>query len=534
MINNNRANIKTPAAALASKAFIKFHTNSTQQSKSNFAAKMRFLLACLLLLTSRSALATDYYFDYNSTCAAAYKAYMALRTDEGDALVRRELISHPYNLAATYVSDYGDGITLLFNGDPYQMEQRSAHQDERLSRLSKANDNDPWKRLTQAAVRLHWALIHMRNGEQISAAMGFRRSYLLLKENAARFPAFAADDALYAVEECLAGIVPDSYKWITNMLGMKGDFNSGLSRLNSYLRRFPQDESPFHEEAIIYDAFIRFNYGGAKQAVWQQISSDSYFPVSGNLMRSFFRANLALAYRKADVAISTLQAAAALPQASQWPVIDFEMGSALLLRLDGSCLSYFDRYVSRNKGKLFTKDALQQAAIAAYIRGNLKLAQDYRSRIRQEGNLRTDADKQAERFGKGNKWPSPLLVSARLLVDGGYANQALQKLQTTNEAAFADNVDKLEYNFRLGRALEETGDASSAVQVYQRTIALGRERPEYFAARAALQMGNIYEVRSQKPEARRYYQIALSMRNHDFQASIDQQAKAALARLGSD
>src|SRR6478752_2258273 len=133
---------------------------------------MRFLLASLLLLISRPALAIDYYFDYNGTCAAAYRAYMALRTDEGDALVRRELISHPYNLAATYVSDYGDGVTLLFNGDPYQMEQRAAHEDERLSRLSKASDNDPWKRLALSAVRLHWALIRMRNGEQFSAALG--------------------------------------------------------------------------------------------------------------------------------------------------------------------------------------------------------------------------------------------------------------------------------------------------------------------------------------------------------------------------
>jgi predicted negative regulator of RcsB-dependent stress response len=494
---------------------------------------MRFLLVLLLLLISRSAPASEYYFDYNGNCAAAYKAYMALRIEEGDALVRRELVSHPYNLAATYVSDYGDGITLLFNGDPYQMDQRNAHEDERLTRLSKASEDDPWKRLALSAVRLHWALIRMRNGEQFSAAMGFRRSYLLLKENAARFPAFAADDALYGVEECLAGIIPESYKWITNMLGMKGDFNSGLNRLGGYLRRFPQDEHPFHEEALIYDAFIRFHYGGARQAVWQQISSDGYFPVSGNLMRCFFRANLGIAYRKADVALSTLQTAEALPHATQWPVIDFEMGSALLLRLDASCLSYFDRYLKRNKGKLFTKDALQQAAYAAYVQGNLALANTYRRRIQEEGNQRTDADKQAQRFGKGSNWPAPVLVSARLLIDGGYANQALQKLRATNEAAFTDLANKLEYNFRLGRALEETGDVYSAVQVYQRTIVLGRERPEHFAARAALQMGGIYEARGQKAEARRYYGAALGMRNHDFQASIDQQAKAGLARLGA-
>lgn len=493
---------------------------------------MRFLLFLTFLLSQSSILlASDYFFDYNAGCASAYRAYMALRTEEGDALIRRELVSNPYNLAATFIADYGDCVLLLFNGDPYQYGQRAAHEDERLALIERANDNDPWKRLAASGIRIHWALIHMRRGEQLKAAIGFRRSYLLLKENAARFPAFAGDDVLFGTEEALAGIIPDSYKWITNMLGMKGNFQRGLFHLATYMRRHPQSEEPFHEEALLYDAYLRFQFGGARQAVWQQISNDAYFPVAGNLMRSFFRANLAISSRRADVALNTLHAAEKLQGWDAWPVLDFELGSALLLQLDATCLSYFDRYISRNRGKLFTKDALQQSALAAYLKGNYALANAYRSRILQEGNMQTDADKQAQRFAKTNQWPQQVLLSARLLIDGGYAQQALQKLQGTNEAAFPNIADKLEFNFRLGRALEETGDVYTAVRVYQRVINLGKDRPEHFAARSALQMAGIYESRNQKPEARRYYQAALSMRDHDYQASIDQQAKAGLARL---
>jgi hypothetical protein len=74
---------------------------------------------------------------------------------------------------------------------------------------------------------------------------------------------------------------------------------------------------------------------------------------------------------------------------------------------------------------------------------------------------------------------------------------------------------------------------AGAVQAYQRVINSGRQRPEYFAARAALQMAGIYEAHGQKAAAKRYYEVTLSMRDHDFQTSIDQQAKAGLARLGS-
>lgn len=446
--------------------------------------------------------------------------------------MRRELIANPFNLMATYVSDYGDAMVLLFNGDPYQLSQRKAHQEERISRLSKADDSMPWKRLALAGVHLHWAIISMRSGENFKAATGFRRSYLQLKENATRFPEFAPDDVLYGVEESLAGIIPDSYKWITNMLGVRGNFSQGLERLSSYQRRFSGEQHPFHEEALIYEAFIRFQFGSEKAAMWQRIGGDASFPVTGNLLRAFFRANMAISYRKADIAISTLQAAQRLPGAGSWPVFDFELGSALLLRLDPSCLTYFDRYITRNKGGLFTKDALQLAALAAYLSGDMKRATAYRSRIPDEGSLHTDADKQAQRFAKSTTWPQPILLSARMLIDGGYAQQALAKLRTTSAAAFTEVADKLEYDFRLGRALEETGSAASAIEAYQRVINAGSQRPEYFAARSAVQAAGIYEARAQKAEARRYFLLALSMHDHDFQASIDQLAKAGLARVG--
>jgi hypothetical protein len=252
------------------------------------------------------------------------------------------------------------------------------------------------------------------------------------------------------------------------MLGMKGNFMQGLSRLSNYLRRYPQNDAPFHEEGLFYEAFIRFNFGGEKQAVWQRISNDSLFPVAGNLMRSFFRANLAISFRKAEVALNTLKAVESIPSSRAWPVFDFETGSALLLRLDPACLAYFDRYIERNKGGLFTKDALQMAALACYLRKDYQAARIYRNRIPHEGNLHTDADKQAQRFAKTDSWPHQILLSARLLIDGGYATEALQKLRNASAIAFSAITDRLEYDFRLGRALEETGDAAGAVQAYQR------------------------------------------------------------------
>ncbi|HTM67052.1 MAG TPA: tetratricopeptide repeat protein, partial [Flavipsychrobacter sp.] len=56
-------------------------------------------------------------------------------------------------------------------------------------------------------------------------------------------------------------------------------------------------------------------------------------------------------------------------------------------------------------------------------------------------------------------------------------------------------------------------------------------RQEHYAARSALQMGMLYEKSGNTNEAVKCYNECLSMRNHDFQANIDQQAKAGINRL---
>jgi len=493
---------------------------------------MKALLAGLLFLTffSLSSKAAEYSFNYTPACAQAYHQYLALKPISADGIIEREILAHPYNLLPIYLSDYGDFLTLLLNGDPHERAERAGHESERIRLINLGDDHDPWKRLCLAGVHVHWAIIHIRFGEQLKAAMAFRKSYLLLKENTALFPDFAPNKVLYGAEEAIAGTIPDEYNWLMSIFGTRGSLSEGSARLNAYLKE-NRTGSPMYEEAQIYDLYIRFYLQASKASAWKEVSSDTQFDVKDNLLRAFIRTNLALSYRKADYAYATLQQAYTIPGIRNYPVFDYEMGCTQLLRLQPDCVRYLESFVSRNKGKLFNKDALQKAAFANYLQGNTSKAESFRQTILKAGSLNTDADRQAQRFAKNGTWPNPLLLMVRLMIDGGYYQQALQKLQATNLAAFSTIPDQLEYNFRLGRALEENGDAVKAVQVYQQVINKGKERPEYFAARSALQMAGIYELRSQFQEAKTYYELCLSMKDHDFQSSIDQQAKAGLNRL---
>ncbi|HQE66974.1 MAG TPA: hypothetical protein PLE05_09080, partial [Bacillota bacterium] len=60
---------------------------------------------------------------------------------------------------------------------------------------------------------------------------------------------------------------------------------------------------------------------------------------------------------------------------------------------------------------------------------------------------------------------------------------------------------------------------------------LGINSNEYFAARACLQAGYIYEKKGQIAKANEYYNKELSLDEHEYKNSLDQRAKSSLNRL---
>jgi len=123
-----------------------------------------------------------------------------------------------------------------------------------------------------------------------------------------------------------------------------------------------------------------------------------------------------------------------------------------------------------------------------------------------------------------------LLLKARVLNDGGYNQQAITLLRSKSANDFTDATDKLEYTYRTGRIYDDMNYDDSAIKYYQAAISLGISRTEYYASRAALQIGMIYEKQGNKQLAIQYYQKCLTMQNHDYKDSMDQKAKSGIAR----
>jgi tetratricopeptide (TPR) repeat protein len=150
--------------------------------------------------------------------------------------------------------------------------------------------------------------------------------------------------------------------------------------------------------------------------------------------------------------------------------------------------------------------------------------------VRTKGYTVDEKDQQALKEANDTR-PDLDLLRARFYFDGGYYSKALTLLEAKPEIDLKLLRDKTELYYRLGRVYQMLNKYNEAIASYQKAINLGRPLTYYYAANAALNAGNIYENIKSYDHAAEYYNMALSMKKHEYQNSIDTQAKEGLERI---
>ena len=250
-----------------------------------------------------------------------------------------------------------------------------------------------------------------------------------------------------------------------------------------------------------------------------------------NHLFAYMPANLAINNKQNDYAQSIIANRSQAAGYLATPAWDFEMGYVKLHKLElDQAITLLEKFIYNFKGNFYVKDVLQKLSWAYYLNGDKTTAEKYRQLCIRNGNTESDADKKAYKDAKSGKWPNVLLLKARLLSDGGYNKEALALLQDKNSKYFSAEEDALEFLYRIARIYDDMERDDEAIKFYQASINAGRNREEYYAARAALQMGYIYEKRGQKALAIAAFQQCIDMEEHEYKDSLDQRAKSGIAR----
>ena len=492
---------------------------------------MRFFLSVLLLSITFTVTARQKVYDFNSRCQQAYEAIMQLRLEEGKALLEAEKKEHPDNLIPYFLDNYADFFPLYFNEDPAEYNAKKSQRAARLSLMEQGPDSSPYYLYTQAAIKFQWAMIRIKFGEKWDAAWEIRKAFMTLKDNQRKFPQFPPNTMLISAMQTVFGTIPDGYKWISGVLGMKGSIKQGMQDLQAFIDSNAPLAQLFKPEGYYYYCYLKLFMESNPDELWQFIQQRQ-LDTRNNYLFAIMVANLAVTNQRADLGIKVLSERNTSAHYETMVYQDYLMGLLKLARQDEDAHVYLEKFLNNFKGKFNVKEALQRLSWYYYMRGNMEAANKYRNLILTRGNTEADGDKQALKEAKSGKWPNTFLLKVRLLSDGGFFNDALKLMQTKKAADFTQIEEKLEYAYRLGRIYDEMGQDDKAISMYEATVKVGAGRPEYFAARAALQMGYIYEKRNDKAKALQCYQNCLNMPDHDFKNSLDQRAKAGIQRVG--
>jgi len=208
-------------------------------------------------------------------------------------------------------------------------------------------------------------------------------------------------------------------------------------------------------------------------------------------------------------------------------------GTARLNNLDFDAEKNYLLYVNRYKGKSFINSAWQRLAWCRLLQGDTKGYQTYIAHCLENTkiNALSDEDNQATKEATEKEIPNVALLRSRLLFDGGYYTRSLSEIATKPMSNFPKLRDQLEFTYRLARIFDKTNKKDKAEQYYLQTLQNGDLKPFYFAANSALMLGYLKEEARDTTAALIYFKKCLAMRNHEYQNSIDQKAKAGINRM---
>lgn len=490
-----------------------------------------FFLSLLFLTFTGPASGQQYYFDYNPGILTVYDQIMDLNLPAAAEKLEALATDEPRNLARIHLQDYYDFFQVYASDQEaiYKILKRS--RNEHLSLLEKGPSDSPWLLYTQADVRLHWAFLKFQFGDYLAGFLDVKKAFQLLEENVRTYPDFAPNYKDLGVLHALIGTVPDQYQWGVRLLsGLEGSIAQGRKELSIAMQDETDVTAFLQEESRLLYSYLLVYIGWDYQDAWRLLKPLRQ-TAGQETFKAFIYSNVAFRSGNNDEAIRVLREARSRLGWRHFPIMEFNLGNALLRKLDPQAAGHFQSFLKRYKGRQDVKASHHRLAWCALLNEDQQKYLLQMSLVERVGTEASGRDKDAMRAAQMGFVPNTMLVKARLLFDGGYFSEALEMLNTLDSSDLTQGYEALELDYRKGRLHHGMKDWSKALFYYNTVYHRGVAEGYYFACNAALQMGLIFEDKGQLEEAVICFERCLGARAEVYQNSLHMAAKAGLQRI---
>jgi hypothetical protein len=385
--------------------------------------KLALLFVMILPVSGRAE------FSFNSNCREAYNLIIQLRFEEGRKIINEEKRLRPTNGIPYLLENYIDYFGTFISEREDMLKKWGKELDNRIDKVKENDKQSPYYLFSQAQIYLQHAFVRFKFREYAMGAYEIHKAYKMLERNNQQFPDFKANLMGLGVIHSLIGTVPEDYKWLVSLVGMRGTIQQGVKELNLLVSTCRNSEYEFlYPEASVLLALLQmYLQKDYESALRVMTNVDKVIP-EFNPIVCFVQASILLHTGKSDLAIQKVQERFRDPGYFPIAYLDYLEGIARLNKLDKDAHTYFLRYISDFKGTSFVKAAYQKLAWYYLIQGNTDKYHEYMNICKTAGQALIDEDKQALNEAVSGEMPNILLLRARLYFDGGYYLKALGEI----------------------------------------------------------------------------------------------------------
>lgn len=493
---------------------------------------MRSKIICLFLIVWASLVKAEGDFFWTNEIAAAYQSATRFDLTMADEILAIDKQQHPGNGFYYLISNYRDFIKVFIEDNPIEYRKALARRNLRIQNLEVCNPNSPYQRYALAEIYLQWTFLRFQQGDQTKAATDLRKAAVLLNENQRRFPDFILNLKGLSIVHLLAGSIPDNMKWLASLAGIQGTIIQGEAELNQVIEacRISKTHSIVLPELLFLKRLLQLqlfediSFNEASTSKWEQEYANEpiiqYITILGAQKTQ----------HSAEV-IKRIKSFQTDNKGLRFCFFKY-LSAEASLNLGLSDISGFQSYINCSNGNHFKHSALRKIAWFYLLHQQNESYFTTMKSILQLPSPQSEEDKQAVFEAKQFKAPDTLLLRARLLFDGGKAEEAIHHL-----LPISINSKSLEFiaerAYRLGRCYQQINNQEEALKWLNKSIDAGKSLPLYFAASASYQMGKIYTRQNRVAEAIIAFRRVSQFPDHPYMGSLDAKAKSAIKRISN-
>lgn len=458
---------------------------------------------------------------------------LILKGNIGDArqLLAAERKADIRNRMPILIGNYSDFINLLLTDNPDAYELLKGNEDLRMEFFADMEEESVMRDFAIAQTELQWGLIHAKYGSYWKSAFRIRSAKKELDRIRNEYPDFVPAKAPAAFLNVVLGQIPENYRTVASLIGLKGDYEKGIKELKQLAQA--EIETPWHQEALV------LFYAGT---VWMPKTPrveiynlyTTCFKHPDSQVLHFIATGGSLKNKQAAQTLKFFNTRIRQRGYLALPVYHYWEGIAQLqhLELDKS-LKSFATYLEERKSSYFIRDLALKSFYAYWLKGDKIEAEKWFKNIGKFESSASQVDGAATRvFEKGLPNFYPELLKSRLLFDGGFLKEASQEIEQIQKPESLPLEFRIEYYYRKGRILENQSQLLEASGWLMRALEICPKRASYYyGAASCLELGHIYKSLGKYAEAKQWYKRVSEYIGHPHEGSINNDANQALRNL---